>query len=379
MPPRHPFEPELQHKDSSLGSRGTVPMMFTQEPYGQPSRLSAYPPSIASTNSWAPQPQESSNPPNSATVPPLFSDTYNAVPPPPPTYRDYQPPSGQVPAELARLELTLHHHIDSCFGSLSRLVTDKHDHTVDLLLRRLESHERKVEKAHKSLKGDVKDIKQDVESLRADVKHIQKSNEGLKDSLKGTEAKTGTMNSKLEHIQSKLAKLDQALTSVSAGVHEVGAKCDGITEQTGSQSIVSQYPQQHNGLSPTRSQSTHASPGLQCQRQQYPSGPSPTSGGGRQSGANSRGRRSNTASGGDGARSSDGRSSRREYYAEMGATMGEAPDLRQHPAFLSQQQNYGYDANGVALGMASDGTLFQIPSFAGHGPNGWYQQAYGQS
>jgi len=354
-------------------------MFLSGDPYGQLSRLSAYPPSVASTNSWAPQTQDLPNPPNSATVPPLFSDLHNAVPPPPLTYRDYQQPSGPVPAELARLEMTLHHHLDSCFGSLSRLVTDKHDHTVDHLLRRLESHERKVEKAHKSLKGDVKDMKQEVELLRADVRQMQDSNEHFSESFKGQDAKADTLNSKLEKLQLKLADIDKTIADVGANVHGIGDKCNAIAEQTGRRSIMSEYPQQHNGLSPTRSHSTQASPGLQSQRQPYERGASQTPGTGQQSGTMSHGRRANTASGGVAARSSDGRSSRREYSADMGATLGEAPDLRQHPAFVSQQQHYGYDANGAALGMASDGTLYQIPSFAGHGPNGWYQQAYGQS
>lgn len=275
--------------------------------------------------------------------------------------------------------MTLHHHLDSCFGSLSRLVTDKHDHTVDHLLRRLESHERKVEKSHKSMKGDVKDMKQEVELLRADFRQMQENNEHFSQSFKRQDEKADNLNSKLEKLQSKIADLDKTVADVGAHVHDIGHKCDAIAEHTGRRSIVSEYPQQHNGPSPTRSHSTQASPGMQSQRQQYGSGASHTSGSGRPSGTIGRGRRANTASGGVAAGSSDGRGSRREYYADIGTNLGEAPDLRQHPAFVSQQQNYGYDANGVALGMASDGTVYQIPSFAGHGPNGWYQQAYGQS
>lgn len=376
MHPYRPFQPELQHKNSSLGSRGTVPFTPNQERIGQPSRLSAYPPSVASTNSWATQMQE---PPNSATVPPLFSNVHNAVPPPPPTYRDYQPPVGQVPPELARIELTLHHHLDSCFGSLSRLVTDKHDNTVDHLLRRLESHERKLENSQKSLKSDIKNIKGDAESLKADIRHLQQSSEELQEYLKCTDVKLETMASKLNSVKSQSGSFDQAIANLSASVQDIRVKCDRIAEQTGRNSSASQPHQQHPLPSPTRSQSTSASPGLQSQRQGHQSGTSQTSGGARHSETNSRGRRSNTAGGGIEARSSDGQSSRRQYYTEMGAAMGVAPDLRQHPAYLSQQQNYGYDANAVAMGMSSDGTIYQIPSFAGHGPNGWYQQAYGQS
>ena len=378
MPPRFPLNPVLHHKNSSEGSRITVPMTLNNEPFDQRSRFPAYPPSIISTNSWAPQIQAQLDPPLSATVPPLFSNPHNHVPPPPQNHKDYQPPSGPLPVELARLELTLHHHIDSCFGSLTRLVNDKHDQTADRLLTRLEDQERKTEKALKNLKGEIQEIKQYTETMKVDSKDLQKTSGELHDSLKGMTGITGAVEGKLSNMLSKLNVMDQSLTDLDARVREVGSMCDRSAGQMMRQSVNPEYPQQHDEESPTRSQSTYPSPALPSQRQQYQSGASRSSGGGRQGSINSRGRRPTTANGGVGIQSGDDRSSRRAHYAEIGAHMGEAPDLRQHPAFASRQQGYGCDADGLVHGVGSDGSLYQIQSLSGYGPNGWYQQAYGQ-
>lgn len=333
-----------------------------------------YPPSVASTNSWAHQQQE--NPPPSATVPPLFS--HNHVPPPPANYRDYEPPSGPLPAELVRLELTLHHHIDSCLGSLSRLVTDKHDQTLDQLLRRFEEQERKVDKALKSAKVDIKEVKQHVETLKSDSRQLQRSYEGLKLSLKDTDAKMCTVDERLSLILSKLQDIDRSFADVKDRVTGVRLTSEGSVGRARRQSVASENPQQYEGPSPTRSQSEHQSPALRSQRQHYQSGTSRSSDGGLQGSTTSRGRRFNPASGGGVSQNGDGRDLRRAYYAEIGASIGDAPDLRQHPAYASQQQqSYGFDANGAPLSMNSDSVLFQMPSFTAYGPHGWYQQAYG--
>ncbi|KAL8823458.1 MAG: hypothetical protein Q9191_005837 [Dirinaria sp. TL-2023a] len=380
MPPRFPLNAELHHKNSSEGSHVTVPLNLNNEPFGQRSRFPAYQPSIISTNSWAPPRQDHVDPPLSATVPPLFSNPHNHVPPPPQTHGDYQPPTGPLPVELARLELTLHHHIDSCFGSLTRLVNGKHDQTADRLLTRLEDQERKIEKALKNLKCEIQDIKQHIETVKVDSQALQKTSEGLHDSLKDMTASTGAVDGKLSQILSKLNAMDQSLTDVNARFRETGLVCEGCAGKTRRQSATSEYPQQREGVSPIRSQSTYPSPALPSQRQQYQSGASRSSGGGRQGSVNSRGRRPTTANGAVGSQSGDDRSARRVYYAEIGANMGEAPDLRQHPAFAlqQQQQNYGCDANGLVSAVGSDDTPYQVQSLSGYGPNGWYQQAYGQ-
>ena len=92
------------------------------------------------------------NVPVSATVPPLFARLKlgNSVPTPP--HSSYQPHSGPPSAELSRLELNMHHHIDTVFGSLTRLIINKQDQAVDQTIRRIEKLEKRVDKALKLMK-----------------------------------------------------------------------------------------------------------------------------------------------------------------------------------------------------------------------------------
>lgn len=283
------------------------------------------------------------------------------------------------------LELNIHHHIDTCFGRLSRLVTDKIDHCSDQLLREFENAEKRSEKSLKSVKGDISIMQNDIHALQNDICRSQECSERVEESLLGLQGHVDKVGSKLEKIDEELGKLSAATTSASAKsenrektvtaveykLRELIGKIERLVEHTASE-------HQGDGNSPRRRQSTsQPSPAFYAQRQQFHSGASNPSVGPRNSNTSSHGRRSNTATGGTASGASDGRSSRREYYADMGNSMGEAPDLRQHPAFVSPQQNHGFDANGHPLGVASDGTFYQLPSFAGGGPNGWYQQAYG--
>lgn len=107
------------------------------------------------SNSWASSPIDMrtaasrSEPTSSANVAPLFTQrrTGNSVPTPP--HYSYQPHLGLTPPELARLELNVHHHIDTVFGSLTRLVTNQQDQLADQTIRHIEAMEKKVDKAIK--------------------------------------------------------------------------------------------------------------------------------------------------------------------------------------------------------------------------------------
>ena len=322
-----------------------------------------------------------------ATVPPLFSNepTNNSVPPPPHTYRDYQPASRPVPPELHMLELNIHHHIDSCFGSLSRLVTDKIDQCSDQLLRQVEDSERKSEKSLKVVKGDIKSIQCDIQALCDDVRGIQDYSERAENLNQESQSRLVEIGAKLNNVENHLENRNAEATSPSerSGIEEktMTAMQQKIGEIMGKIDHLVEYMTKEYepiGDSPHRSLDTsQRSPASHGQRQRFHSGTSYSSVGPRNSNTSSRGRRSNTATGGPASGTSDGRNSRREYYAEVGNNMGAAPDLRQHPAFLSNQQNQGYDGNGHPIGMASDGDVYRLPSFAVGGPNGWYQAAYG--
>ncbi len=274
----------------------------------------------------------------------------NAAPTPPRSHPEFQP-SGPMPAGLAHLELTLHHHIENCFGSLSRLVADKHDRVMDQTIRRLENLEETVTKGQKNGKGDVKDMKKEFSNLKAEVRNVIKGNDEIKDLIKALDEKIGKLEKKVEASGCK----GQSVATDTTG-HEAetsrAQKGDIVHRRTESA---------HNGGNPER-------------LQQNQSGANHSASARHQSGNSSKGRRSNTTSGG-GAGSAAG-SSRREYFTELGASRGPVPDVREHPAYSGGQQGYdlAYDSNGMPVGLGvSDTTIFQAPSFS----EGWYQRVYG--
>ena len=282
-------------------------------------------------------------------------------------------------------ELNIHHHIDTCFGTLSRMVTDKIDQSMDQLIRHLEDSEQKHDKQFKIVKNGVKEIQEKVHYLHEDVRTIKEANERGKNSLDGAQAKFEDIKAEVEKIDDKLEQLHVGVTGLSTTsggdgkglvdmeqkLREVVGKIDRLVEHTASGS-------QGSGVSPRRVQSaSNPSPTYYGQRQQYHSGASNSSMGPRNSNASSRGRRSNPGTANGAPNAADGRGARRDYYAELGHSMGEAPDLRQHPAFQHSQQHMGYDANGHPVGLAADGSIYQAPGFLGRDPSGWYQQAYG--
>ena len=345
-------------RGSSQGSGTTVPVVLRD--YYQPqSRLSVYPPSTSSVKSWAPNSHGSlgnsfaaTNPPPSASMLPQFPEPAmsNAAPSPPRSHPDYQP-SGPMPAGLAQLELTLHHHIDSCFRSLSGLVTDKHDRMMDQTIRRLENLEESLLKGQKSGRGDIKDMKKDVSSLKAEVRDIAKGSDAIKDLIQALDVKIG--------------KLEKTVEEGGFKYQTVAADTSGDQPEN-SRAQKSEVAHRRTGSAHTGNPERH---------QQYHSGSNHPSSARHQSGNSSKGRRSNTMSGG-GADSAAG-SSRREYFAELGASRGPVPDVREHPAYAGGQQGFSpdYDSNGMPVGLGgSDGTVFQAPSFS----EGWYQRVYGQ-
>ena len=352
--------------------------------HGEASRFQDISPPAPFNNSWAPAQDQSHF---HASVSPLFSNgpVSNSVPPPPPTYHGYQPTSRPLPPELSMFELNIHHHIDACFGSLSRLTTDKIDQCSDQLLRRIEDGEHRLERSLKSMKADIKNIQNDTHAVQDSMSGIFERSDRTLSSIQNLHINVDKICSRMEKSDDDLAKLqsglaasstassnhEKALSSLEQKVREFEEKVDRLVENK-----ASDYPS--NGPSPRRSQSTsQPSSASYGQRQHFPSGTGQPTTGQRNSNASSRGRRSNTSAGGVASTTSDGRNPRREFFAEIGSSMGAAPDLRQHPAFLSAQQNHVYDPNGHPMGVASDGSIYQLPSFAGGGPNGWYQQAYG--
>lgn len=311
-----------------------------------------------SANSWVSGNSfTSTHAPLSALLPPSWPNHHssNSVPSPPHNQHDYQRP-GSMSAAMARLELTLHHHMDSTAGSLSKLITDKHDKMIDQTIRRLENLEETVSKGFRNFKADFKDIKKDIGHLKEEFKDGVKSSDKVEDLIKG---------------------LDRKLEALENGVEEHGCKCQlAIAERSPSEP---EGGRQRVATSHRRTESANANGAVSQgdQRQQYQSGASRSSTSARHSGNSYKVHRSNTVSSQLGNRMNEEMEKRREYFAELGAARGPMPDLRDHPAYSGVQQNqgqtYGQDQNGMPSIL--NVLPYEHPSLSdGH----WYQQAYGQ-
>ena len=278
----------------------------------------------------------------------------NSVPSPPHNQHDYQRP-GSMSAAMARLELTLHHHIDSTAGSLSRLITDKHDRIMDHTIRRLENVEVAVSKGFRNLKADFKDIKKDIGSLKGEVKIVVESSDRTQDFLR-------TLNAKLE--------------ALGKSIEEHSCKCQLTASEPSPHMPVRE--RQKGASSHRRTESAHGALGQGEHRHQYQSGASRSSNSARHSGTSNRARRPNTLKNQPGGGTSDEAELRREYFAELGAARGPMPDLRDHPAFSgvhqAQGQTHSYDQN--AMPSILNDLPYEHPSLS---DGRWYQQAYGQN
>lgn len=249
--------------------------------------------------------------------------------------------------------MTLHHHIDSSSGSLSRLITDKHDRAMDQMLRRLENLEETVGKVFRNLRGEIKDIRKDVGSLDRDLKNVVKGNEQTTKLIEGLDGKVQALKS---HVQ------------------EHGCRCQlSATENSTSEA---DSDRQRREKTHRRTESAHGALGHNEDRKKHQRGASRPTISARESENSTRGQRSrsNTLSGQPSSKVSDER--RREYFAELGTVKGPVPDLREHPAYAGVQQDqargYGQDQNGMGNGSPHENPS---PSLS---DGRWYQQAYGQ-
>ena len=308
-----------------------------------------------SANSWVSGNSfTSNNAPVSALVSPgwLNHHSNNSVPSPPHNQHDYQRP-GSVSAAIARLELTVHHHIDSITGLLSRLITDKHDRIMDQTIGRLENLEEIVSKGFRDLKVDLKDTRKDIGIVKGDLKDVVKSS---------------------GRVQDIYAALDGKLESLEKAVEEHSCKCQLATTEESPHMLESE--RQCGAVSHRRTESAHEALGQGEQRHQYQSGTSRSSNSARHSGNSNRARRSNTSNSRPCNRMSDDLDIRREYFAELGAARGPMPDLRDHPAYSGMQQTQGqtYNHDQNTMPSISNGLPYEHPSLS---DGRWYQQAYG--
>lgn len=319
-------------------------------------RPSDYHHPFPSATSWVSGNSFASNAPLSALLPPSWPNhhTNNSVPSPPHNQHDYQRP-GSMSATMARLELTLHHHIDSTARSLSNLVTEKHDKIMDQTIRRLESLEETVSKGFRNFKADVKDIRKDIGGLKEESKDTVESSDKIQELLRG--------------LDGKFEALEKSVVEHSCKCQPTAAERSPSEPENECQKKLSSH---------RRTESAHATFGQGEQRQQYRSGASRSSTSARHSGKSEKAHRSNTVNSQLSNRMNTDMDSRREYFAELGAARGPMPDLRDHPAYSgmpqSQGEIYAHDQDDTPSIL--NGLPFKHPSLS---DGGWYQQAYGQN
>ncbi|KAL8952880.1 MAG: hypothetical protein Q9222_001238 [Ikaeria aurantiellina] len=354
LPPFSPFHPSQapylssddNQRAASQASRD-VPIIL-QKFAGESSHGSGYTHSLRSQNSWAPSANNSSSsqadPPSSATnTTPRFSahTRNNSVPPPPRPYPGFQA-SAPLPSGLVQMELNLHHHIDTCFGSLMRLIVDNTDRTIDRLVRRAEDSQEISDKGLRSLKNEIKDVKKELGSIKKETMDVQSEQEKLTHSII-------LLGQKFTHLESHLGKITSyeqpATTNIAEHEQEMSSSCTRgkrsphRRSQSGNTSTSSyQHQQPSYGKDAAQaSTSSHSSYSSRC-------------------------RRSNTASSGDVSSKNDERSARRDILTQLGTVSGPVPDIRNHPAFQQVAEGYGQSS-----------PIFRTPDYG----EIWYQQVHG--
>ena len=243
------------------------------------------------------------------------------------------------------MELNLHHHVESCFGSLMRLIADNTDRTIDKMIRRAEESQEIIEKGLKALKSEVKDLRKEVSGMRKDVADAFQADDQMKQSIGSLDKKFSGLDEKIDEIGTQLQR--------------------AVVEASESERQESSAYSRANGSPRRRSRSTHASASSrQDYRQPYASGTTSGSASTQHSVISNRGRRSNnnTNSSGAAVRRSGEQSRRRETFAQSETTECLVPDIRDHPAY-----------RGVVEVPGPSSPIYQVPNYG----EIWYQQAYG--
>ncbi|KAL9019232.1 MAG: hypothetical protein Q9185_003477 [Variospora sp. 1 TL-2023] len=353
-----PFSPFHQPPRSEAGQRtvsqtsGDVPIILQRFP-GESSLGSGYTQTLQSQNSWASSGIGNSfaqlDPPSTGagTAPRFPTHTRtNSVPPPPLSYPEFQL-SGPMPPGLLQMQLHLHHHVETCFGSLMRLSTDNADRTVDKMVRRIDDLQETVEKGFKGLRSEVKDVRKEMVSMRQELAVRPRASVSLKDSISSLDEKLGHLDQKFDTIESHYQRVVAELA---------GSERDAMS---------SVYSQSKESLR-RRSESAHTSASFRPEpRQSYLSGAAYSSSpSAHRSVTSSRGRRSNTTdNGGLRIRSSD----ERDMRSGAASAQIQIPDIREHPAYRGVAEAHGLNNPNTPI--------FQAPSFSNcHRVTGLFQQ-----
>ena len=320
----------------SQASPRTVPFGFDEYQY-QSSGLRNEVPASNLANSWASSPSRTvaetpgKDPPLSAIVPPLFAQRSWGTAVPTPPHPTYQPHMGLPSAELSRLELNMHHHIDTAFASLTRLMINKQDQTVDQIVRRVEAVEAKVEKSVKLLK----EVKEMVDVSRA-----------------GTSKALNDVHRLLEVQAAKADEIAEILRPAHSQRYGENGEADQILRPR-----------------PQRSQSVLVSPTHRAPSQAHKAS---------NSDATTRGMME--AEGLDASERrvvghAQGRVSSKDIIAGMHLPLHSPPDIRNHPALRGSHKATHKDSVGSPT-RAGNG-IEPFSAFSDFGGSRWYNEAFG--
>ncbi|KAG8531567.1 uncharacterized protein KY384_003197 [Bacidia gigantensis] len=279
-------------------------------------------PYLGSANSWATSSKEGSftfdNGLPSAILPPRWPDHHmtNAVPSPPHTRQDYERP-GSLAAGLSRMDMTIHHHLNTAFGSLSRQIEEKHDKVLDRVLGRLDSIEDDITKSFKTMKGEIKAVGTEIGKMKATVINLSSGSEIMAETLRSLENKMEALDKVMETDHQQL-------------LHEFKKE--------------SERQRQHMA---SRDESPMTSDGAQPQQQ----GLGRTASRVRLGKTSNKNNRSNISRSQQAGGTSDDRENGAEPHVDMRALPG-PPDIRNHPAYagIPQPQMQMYDQHGVPVG-----------------------------
>lgn len=302
-------------------------------------------------NSWANSTSNDSSiasrsDPISALLPPYWPHhTTNSVPSPPQSQQDYQR-QGDLAAILSHLDLGIHHHLDSAFGSLARLITDKHDRLLDHVLRRLDDVDDRLEKAFKGTRGDIRDVSNELARVKGALNTFSQNHEDVKEAMQGIEAKVGTLRTFHDQNLGDLR--------LSSGGDEKG---DGQPQQPRPDTNDGAVGADKKG-SPFRRRHSRKTSKARSNKTGQPNQPP-------------------NATGGQPANAINEAVAVAEAYPpDFGVHRGPAPDIRGHPAysgpFAAAPQMY--EQHGVPIAKFTERPSYPTQRIDS---GNWYQKAYG--
>lgn len=267
------------------------------------------------------------------------------MPSPPHTQQDYQRVS-PLSAGLAHLDLTIHHHLDSVFGSLTRHITQKHDQTVDRILIRVEDFEDRMRKELRELRSDLKSVKSDLNKVKAKTLDIKEDGNAIRQNL--------------EELDQKLSSLEAQVANTRPGPASREPDSDQIKGDVGQRRMEGAQSPLGRGHHPL--QQGHSRSSSRAERNEH---------------VRRRSHRSNTSTSQPEAYQRDEAAATRAFFAELASrrafTPG-APDLRDHPAYAGMRGATPdrEDESSQALdGRGNDCLQF--------GTQPWYHEAYGRT